>query len=459
MKQALRLAPQLTAARLRLRRGDAWLDVLAVLSFALSTVMALTVTGGIWMFSQWNAHPTAHHAALGDEIGWGNDGGYLTLYLSLAFAAGALLVIPIFSLGASAARLGARGRSERLSSLRLIGVTGGQTVAISLVETMVQWALGTAVGTIAYYLSLPLWANVTFLEEKIKPSQMMLPVGILVAVLAALLVIAVLSTIIGLQRVRISPLGVARREASPAMRHWRPLAFLAAVSLYIIWATANPGATRDSVQYIVMAGMILLLVAGISVVGPWILQLFAYPGTKTRSVPRLLGMRRILDDPRAAWRTVNAISLLCFMAGFFAVIPLESGDSGSFLFQDIFTGVTITLGFGFAVAALSTLMNQSSTVFDRAPETSALSQIGFPRRVFAWTRIYQVMGPLLLASVASAALGLGMGALTAAVGVSTSGIWRMVITVVLGLALSGVALAICEPLERRVLESRGRAND
>ena len=459
MKQALRLAPQLTAARLRLRRGDAWLDVLAVLSFALSTVMALTVTGGIWMFSQWNAHPTAHHAALGDEIGWGNDGRYLELYLSLAFAAGALLVIPIFSLGASAARLGARGRSERLSSLRLIGVTGGQTVAISLVETMVQWALGTAVGTIAYYLSLPLWANVTFLEEKIKPSQMMLPVGILVAVLAALLVIAVLSTIIGLQRVRISPLGVARREASPAMRHWRPLAFLAAVSLYIIWATANPGATRDSVQYIVMAGMILLLVAGISVVGPWILQLFAYPGTKTRSVPRLLGMRRILDDPRAAWRTVNAISLLCFMAGFFAVIPLESGDSGSFLFQDIFTGVTITLGFGFAVAALSTLMNQSSTVFDRAPETSALSQIGFPRRVFAWTRIYQVMGPLLLASVASAALGLGMGALTAAVGVSTSGIWRMVITVVLGLALSGVALAICEPLERRVLESRGRAND
>ena len=148
MKQALRLAPQLTAARLRLRRGDAWLDVLAVLSFALSTVMALTMTGGIWMFSQWNAHPTAHHAALGDEIGWGNDGRYLALYLSLAFAAGALLVIPIFSLGASAARLGARGRSERLSSLRLIGVTGGQTVAISLVETMVQWTLGTLEATV-----------------------------------------------------------------------------------------------------------------------------------------------------------------------------------------------------------------------------------------------------------------------------------------------------------------------
>ena len=141
------------------------------------------------------------------------------------------------------------------------------------------------------------------------------------------------------------------------------------------------------------------------------------------------------------------------------MIPLQSGDSGNFLFQDVFTGVTITLGFGFAVAALSTLMNQSSTVFDRAPETNALSQIGFPRRVFAWTRIYQVMGPLLLASVASAALGLGMGALTAAMGVSTSGILRMVITVVLGLALSGAALAICEPLERRVLESRGRAND
>lgn len=459
MKQALRLAPSLTAARLRSRTGDAWLDVLAVLSFTLSTVMALTLSGGIWMFSQWSAHPTAHQIALGSDTGWGTDGSFLDLYLSLALTAGALLVFPIFTLGASAARLGARGRSQRLSSLRLLGVTGGQTIAMSLVETVVQWTIGAVIGTIAYYLSLPLWGNITFLEEQIHPSEMMLPVGLLVLVLALLFVIALLSTVMGLQRVRISPLGVARREANPAVKHWRPFVFAAVLVFYVIWAQKNPAQVGNSAQYMVMAGMILLVVGAISVVGPWILQLFAYPATRTSSVPRLLGMRRILDDPRAAWRTVNAIALLCFIAGSVAIIPMEAGESDAFLFQDIFTGVMITLGFGFAVAALSTLMNQSSTVFDRAPETAALTQVGFPHRVFAWTRMYQVMMPLVLAALGASALGLGLGVVSSTMQVSMSGVTRVVITVLIGVGLSGIALAVCQPLERHVLANRGRAND
>lgn len=459
MKEALRLAPSLTAARLKSRTGDAWLDLLAVVSFALSTLMALTVAGGVWMFAQWNAHPSSYQIALGDEIGWASDGAYLGMYLSLALAAAALLVFPIFSLGASAARLGARGRSQRLASLRLIGVTGGQTVAMSLVETIVQWVLGTLVGIIAYYATLPAWAGVTFLNEKIRPGEMMLPIPLLLAVLALLLLITMLSTVVGLQRVRISPLGVAQRQANPAMKHWRPFAFAAALIAYIIWAQSNPSIASQSFQYSVMAGMILLMVAAISVVGPWILQIFALPGTRTSSVPRLLGMRRILDDPRAAWRNVNAISLLCFMAGFFALIPLEAGESGNFLIEDIFTGVTITLAFGFAVAALSTLMNQAATVFDRAPETSALTQVGFPRKVFLRTRLYQVMGPLLLASLASSALGLGLGVLTSTMQPASSGMIRLCVTVGVGIALSAIALSICQPLERHVLDTRGREND
>ncbi|MFT3943985.1 MAG: hypothetical protein QM705_09220 [Ancrocorticia sp.] len=461
MKEALQLAPTLTAARLRARTGDAWLDLLAVLSFALSTLMALTVAGGIWMFSKWLNDPSLTTPALAEASVQETAEytlSFLDLYFSMALAAGALLVIPIFSLGASAARLGARGRAQRLSSLRLVGVTGGQTVAMSVVETLVQWVMGTAVGVVAYYATLPLWRQVYFFNQPINTSLMRLPLGLLFGVLALLLVVSLLSTAIGLQRVRISPLGVARREANPALKRWRPLAFLAAIIAFTAW-TRMEHSFLDAGTYSVLAIMLLVMVGAISLVGPWMLQLLALPATRTRSVSQLLAMRRILDDPRSAWRTVNAIALLSFIAGFLAPIPMEMDQSEMIFMQDIGTGVLITLSFGFSVAALSTLMNQSSTVFDRAQQTYALSQLGFPRRVFGMTRFIQIMAPLFLATIISAGLGLGLGLLASALSMSTSGIIRLGLILLLGIGLSGAALAACEPLERHILATKRRQND
>ncbi len=461
MKEALQLAPTLTAARLKARTGDAWLDLLAVLSFALSTLMALTIAGGIWMFLQWLNDPSLIMPALIEASGQDSAdfaSSFLEMYFSLALAAGALLVIPIFSLGASAARLGARGRAQRLSSLRLVGVTGGQTVAMSVLEPLVQWVIGTIAGIIAYYVTLPLWSQVHFFAQPINTSLMRLPIGLLLGVLALLLIISLLSTAIGLQRVRISPLGVARREANPALKRWRPLAFLIAIVAFIAW-TRTEHSFLDAGTYSILAILLLVMVGAISLVGPWILQLFAAPATRTHSVPRLLAMRRILDDPRSAWRTVNAIALLSFIAGFLAPVPMEVDRSDMIFMRDIGTGVIITLGFGFSVAALSTLMNQSSTVFDRAPQTYALSQLGFPRRVFGMTRFIQIMAPLFLATFVSACLGLGLGLLASAIGMSVSGIIRLGIILLLGIGLSGAALAACEPLERYVLATKRREND
>ena len=109
-----------------MRSGAAWLDVLAVVSFALSTLIALTVAGGIWMFKTLNdERPARIIRAIGEH----NADAMLTYYL-LSVVAGALLVIPIFALGSSAARLGAQARARRLATLRLIGVTGSQTVRL-----------------------------------------------------------------------------------------------------------------------------------------------------------------------------------------------------------------------------------------------------------------------------------------------------------------------------------------
>lgn len=457
--EALRLAPGLTAARLRSHSGDGWLDILAVLSFALSALMALTVAGGVWMFSDWATNPTAHMLQTAEHLGWGQQSDLFTAYFGMAMGAGGLLVFPIFSLGASAARLGARGRAQRLASLRLVGVTGFEAVAMSMVETVVQWIMGAAVGVVAYFATLPLWSSVTFIDQHINPAQMRLPVPLFFAVLAFTLVIALISTAVGLQRVRISPLGVANREPNPALRFWRVGASVAAIAAFVLW-TRTDRAPTDMWTYVSMAFMLLIVVGGISLVGPFILQSLARPGTLTRSPAILLATRRILDDPRTAWRNVSAIALLSFIAGFVAAVPFDRSDDGSVsLLHDINTGVLITLAFGFASAALSTLMNQTSLVFDRAPQTYALAQVGFPRQFFGLSRAAQILGPLLLSTLFTTVIGVFLGYSTSALVPSTDSIVLVGVFILIGIGLSVLALLACEPLERHVLANMRRAND
>ncbi|ERH19345.1 MULTISPECIES: FtsX-like permease family protein [Actinomycetaceae] len=458
MNPALKLAPALTAARLKSRKGDAWLDVLAVVSFAISALMALTVAGGIWMFRGWSLHPTASMLATAH-----GERSYLDLYLSLGIFAAALLVIPIFSLGTSATRLGAQARARRLASLRLVGVTSGQTVAMTIVETLVQWIIGTGAGVALYFATLPAWRGVEFLKTPIAPSQMVLPAYLLFLVLAALLLITVIATTAGLQRVRISPLGVTRHETSPALKYWRPIAFIAAIAAFWAWSTTNPS-TTDANTYLSMALFLGAVIGGISLMAPWVLQNLARLLTRTRSVPRLLAARRIIDNPKAAWRQVSALALLCLIAGYVASIPEVNADGPradiqKVFGQDVSTGTFITIGFGFAVAALSTLMNQASGVFDRARQTQALTQVGFPRRVFGLTRVYQIIGPLLLTTVSFAFLGRRLALLMAADDVSDAGLRRLAFALTAGIVLSLLALLACEPLESHVLASQRRRND
>jgi len=292
---------------------------------------------------------------------------------------------------------------------------------------------------------------------------MVLPAYLLFLVLAALLLITVIATTAGLQRVRISPLGVTRHETSPALKYWRPIAFIAAIAAFWAWSTTNPS-TTDANTYLSMALFLGAVIGGISLMAPWVLQNLARLLTRTRSVPRLLAARRIIDNPKAAWRQVSALALLCLIAGYVASIPEVNADGPradiqKVFGQDVSTGTFITIGFGFAVAALSTLMQHGSGAFDRARQTQALTQVGFPRRVFGLTRVYQIIGPLLLTTVSFAFLGRRLALLMAADDVSDAGLRRLAFALTAGIVLSLLALLACEPLESHVLASQRRRND
>ena len=456
MSPTTRLAPRLAVARIKMRSGAAWLDVLAVVSFALSTLIALTVAGGIWMFKTLNEERPARIIR---AVGKDHADVMLSYYL-LSVVAGALLVIPIFALGSSAARLGAQARARRLATLRLIGVTGSQTVRMALIETAAQWLIGAVAGVVLYYATLPAWSNASFFKVSIDTSLMMLPIAAMLGLLAVLLFIAMASTVVGLQKVRISPLGVTRRETPKALKMWRLAVFVAAGFAFVYWANSREGSKVETSALVSVGVFVGLFVAAFSLVGPWLLQIAARPLTKTSSVPRLLAVRRLLDDPRAVWRTVGGVALLCFVAGFVSAAPDNANNPGlEWALRDIRFGVWITLAFGFAVAAQSSLTNQASLVFERADQTVALSKAGFPFRVFTLSRLHQVLGPLAATSVIGAGLGCFLVISFMNETPSNAAFIQLAGVLGVGFALTLLALLVCTPLERHVLTSSRRRND
>lgn len=383
-------------------------------------------------------------------------------YVGLAGFACALLVIPVLALGGAAARLGARGRARRLASLRLVGMTGGEVVRMSVLETLIQSMAGLVVGSVVYVVSLPLWQLLTFQAQPVRAFEMLLPWWLWLGVVGILLVLSMLSTALGLRRVTISPLGVARNQSAPGLKRWRLVTVVLLVVLFAIYLrNVN---LANMIGLLSTIALLVIVIGSIMVVGPWLLQLVARPATRTGSVPKLIAARRILADPRAAWRNVASLSLLGFIAGFVGVMPMSASDSdpmGAAFVGDIQTGVAITLAVGLVLAATATLMTQASQVFDMATETVTLDRIGVPPEVHVSVRRRMVITPLAVALGTSIPLGLGLSML---MGVESEafpwiGVVILAVTVVAGFLLSLAAVEACRPLQAGVLGEQRRRND
>ncbi|WP_232547592.1 FtsX-like permease family protein [Propioniciclava soli] len=463
----LGLATRLAGARLRDTGGSGALDLFAVGANAVTAWLSFVVASGTWMFVQRRAQPPAWLTTLDDA-----DAAMVvpTTHVILAAMACALLVWPILSLGGAAARLGARGRARRLASLRLVGMTSGEIVSMSVVESLVQAAAGVLLGALAWTASLPLLGLLTFQNTPVAPAELAMPWWLWLGVVAVLLALAAASTALGLTRVRISPLGVSRQATPPALRAWRLAALAAGVFVIAALGGVMQAPLGALVMGLVFAGMLGIAIGLVNLFSPWLLQLIARLGVRTGSPARLLAMRRIVADPRSAWRNVSSLALLGFLVGMIATIPLGTDAFGGLdslnemLLADLRTGAVLTLAIALALGSASTALAQSSDVVDRADELVALDKMGVPPALDATARRHQVALPLLATLVLS--LGLGVAAALPLVQslprmavLGPSSVAILALTVVGALALSLLAAESTRPLRRRVLGARVRRND
>lgn len=463
---------RLTRARFGAREGESLLYLVSTLAYVVSSALAFTVAGGTWMFlRRWRAPHGVHAEYLAQDHVVGQILGF---YVGLAAIACALLVPAMVGLAASAAVLGARGRERRMAALRLLGLSSGDVTRMTLVDTLVQSVIGTAAGALLYLATLPAWSLLTIQAMRVEPSEMILPVWLAAPVALATVLIGLVSAWWGLRRVRVSPLGVARRASSPALRWWRPVAFVALLvgAFVVVGRSADTGSAL--LPWVAMGLALATVLMGTAVVGPWLLQVVCRVLAHLPSATVVWAARRVQADPRATWRRVAPLGVLAFIGGYTSMMPLATeppaGAPPGAEFAvattfDITKGALITLGIGFVLAAAGTYITQASAVFERAEQSRAMHRMGasagYLRRV-AWL---EVLGPLVLALALGAGLGVLLASPMATVAVSKgyerNGTGPTILggTLAAGATLTALALLATAPLQRGVLAEQRRRAD
>lgn len=368
--------------------GGRGVDALAVVAYAVASAALLITLGGVHAFVTRDAQSPSEASSL---------------YVALALIAAGLLVVPILTLGAVAARLSLGRRDARLATLRLSGATSGQVSLMVLAESVVQALVGAVAGTAAYGLAIPALTRVAFEGRPLTAAHLWLGVPAILAVVGVVVVLAIASGLSSLAGVAIGPLGVARRTTPGRLRIWR-----LAVGAMLILAWVFGAQLLGRLGVAATLAVLVALVAAVNLAGPFVVQLAGrFYARRATSAAGLVAARRIVDDPRATWRSVSALGLAICLAALSCVGGSDQPDpQGSTMATDLGTGALIALVIVSAVAATATGVVQAARVIDQRATYRDLALAGTPLRVLHRARLLEVAVPLLVTLVMGATLPL-----------------------------------------------------
>ena len=259
--------------------------------------------------------------------------------LQFVLAGGAVaLLLPVLILIATASRLSAARREERFAAMRLVGATPRQISVVSAVEAVVAAVAGVAVGFALFFVFRPLLYHVPFTGAPLAQGDLSLHSIDIVLAVIGVPVAAVVSARLALRRVQISPLGVQRRASSRPPRIARIIPLLAGIAVLAYFdAAGKPGDVGGQLLEL-LAGFVLLVV-GLVLAGPWFTTAGARLMANRASRPStLIAGRRLLDNPKAAFRFISGLVIALFIAsaafGALSSVAADSSSGGGSAGQD-----------------------------------------------------------------------------------------------------------------------------
>jgi hypothetical protein len=219
--------------------------------------------------------------------------------------------LPVVVLVATTARLSAVIRDRRLATLRLLGLSPGQTRLVAGVEAATVSGLGTVVGVALFYVTRPLvqasgLAGREWEHQPFSPSPPTILLILLLAPLVSVLVSLVPTT-------RMAPLARARRAEARRPSLWRLLPLLVGVLLVgLVTRTSDDTITNQEFATF-MAGVVLVGL-GVLLCVPMLVRLLAelLLRSSRRPTARIAG-RRLQAQPAGVSRVVSGMLIGLFV--------------------------------------------------------------------------------------------------------------------------------------------------
>ncbi len=435
------------------RQGRAAI-LLPFVAFAVTTAILLTVVSGTLMFIN-DDRP-------GDDFAPG--------YVILSLAALLFLAVPTVSLGASAARLSARRRDDRLATLRLLGASTREVSALTVIEATMIAVAGSLAGIVLFGGLLPLVAQLRFFGERIGIAALWPGWAVLLLVPCAVAVLAGLSAVLGLRRVRLTPLGVRQRsdvQGRSLRRTVIGVAVLAGFALVLSQIGMFTEVLGMAVVIAIVLGMFGAGLAVLNLVGPPVIAARGRALARKASTPaRFLAGRQLADQPAPAWRRVSGLAMISFVAviggvGLGMAGQLDEGDAMAeqvIFATDMRTGVLLTLAIAFVMLACSVAVTQAAAVLDDGELIVGLDRLGMPMSTWEQARRTTVLLPMRWAALGGAAGGflLGLPLMGAAVVLTPMAFVVVAATFVAGFALVRLALTSTRPVVTAVRRAPDR---
>ncbi|MEU6414475.1 FtsX-like permease family protein [Microbispora sp. NPDC046933] len=219
------------------------------------------------------------------------------------------LIVPMLVLVGTATRLAAARRETRFAAIRLVGATTRQVNVLAAVDAALGALAGTLAGFAIFQLVRPAVAGVRITGARFFPELVAPHAWQYAAVLGGVPVVAACAALWSLRRVRISPLGVARKTAASPPRAWRVIPLLAGLGMFAGPVYRN-GKPDDLLAVVALA----LVMVGLMLAGPWLTMVAARLAARlTRGGATLLAARRLAADPKTAFRSVSGLVLAVFI--------------------------------------------------------------------------------------------------------------------------------------------------
>jgi hypothetical protein len=233
------------------------------------------------------------------------------LDLVLSVIAGGLL-FPVLIFIGTATRLSAARREQRFAAMRLVGATPRQVTTLAAVESAAAAVIGTAAGFALLPALRAAMAQYPIMGLRPFPEDLS-PGGLAMLLVAAGIPLAgAAAGGLAMRRVRISPLGVARRGTPKPPSAWRIAPVLVGLAELAYFVGRRPETSNG--QTAAFLPGFLIIMAGLVFAGPWITMAGArLLAGRARRLPTLVAARRLADNPQAAFRAISGVVLGLFV--------------------------------------------------------------------------------------------------------------------------------------------------